>query len=84
MFRQCHTYSDFLDGPERISTNILAERLKRLERCGLIERQVYQEKPLRYRYFLTAKGQSLRALLTEMVRWGSEQAANTKQREPVV
>lgn len=78
MFRDCHTYGDLVEGPEGISTNILADRLKRLEACELIEREAYQNRPLRYRYSLTARGQSLRPLLTEMVKWGSDQVPSTK------
>ncbi len=78
MFRDCHTYGDLVEGPEGISTNILADRLKRLEACELIEREAYQDHPLRYRYSLTAKGQNLRPLLTEMVKWGSEQVPGAK------
>jgi len=32
-----NTYSDFLESPERISTNILVDRLKKLNQYGLIE-----------------------------------------------
>ncbi len=41
------TYSELLDSPEGIPTNILADRLKRLEEAGGIERSAYQERPVR-------------------------------------
>src|SRR5215467_10979463 len=48
------TYGQFLESPEGIPTNILADRLKRLEQFGLIARTAYQERPTRHAYSLTA------------------------------
>ena len=45
-----------------IATNILADRLKRLEREGVIQRRRYQDRPVRYAYSLTAKGEELARL----------------------
>lgn len=53
-----------------ISTNILAERLKRLETHGIVRREANQGKPVRYAYQLTEKGADLEPLLRAMVRWG--------------
>src|ERR1041385_9174934 len=44
------TYGELAAAPEQIPTNILAERLKRLEQGELITRKPYQERPTRYRY----------------------------------
>lgn len=63
-------YQDFLKAPEGISTNILADRLKKLEINGLIEKEIYQTKPVRHLYRLTKKGEDLRPLMLEMVKWG--------------
>lgn len=63
-------YQDFLRAPEGISTNILADRLKKLEVSGLIEKKVYQTNPVRHLYSLTNKGEALRPLMLEIVRWG--------------
>lgn len=64
------TYKDLLDTPEGIPTNILAERLKRLEAAGIIERAPYQERPVRYSYALTRKGLALGEVLLALVHWG--------------
>ena len=77
MFRGRSTYCELLRSPEGISTNILAERLRRLEAEGLLEKRVYQERPRRYCYCLTPKGDALRPMMIELVRWGSEQIAGT-------
>jgi DNA-binding HxlR family transcriptional regulator len=53
------TYGQFLESPEGFPTNILADRLKRLEQFGIITRSAYQEHPVRYAYSLTAEGKQL-------------------------
>ena len=59
MLRGKQTYSELLGSPERIPTNLLAERLERLERAGLISSSAYQQRPVRYAYVLTDKGKAL-------------------------
>ncbi|WP_419903401.1 winged helix-turn-helix transcriptional regulator [Kiloniella sp.] len=71
-------YGEFLNSPEKISTNILAERLKRLEQAGIIEKQAYQNNPPRYEYHLTQKGRDLRPLLSEVCKWGLEYVEDTQ------
>lgn len=64
------TYGELLDSPERIPTNILADRLKRLEEAGIVARSEYQDRPVRYAYTLTEKGEDLGNVLLAFVRWG--------------
>jgi DNA-binding HxlR family transcriptional regulator len=66
------TYGELADSPEGIPTNILADRLKRLEDAGIIESAVYQERPARYAYALSAKGRALGDVLLALVRWGQQ------------
>ncbi|HEB58784.1 MAG TPA: transcriptional regulator [Gammaproteobacteria bacterium] len=70
LFMGKETYGQLLDSPEGIPTNILADRLKRLERHGIVSRQPYQERPVRYAYRLTEKGQALGTALTAVIQWG--------------
>ncbi|MGE3343482.1 MAG: winged helix-turn-helix transcriptional regulator, partial [Vicinamibacterales bacterium] len=63
-------FADLLASGEGISTNILTERLERLQREGIITKQPYQDRPRRYEYVLTPKGRDLEPLLRELVRWG--------------
>jgi DNA-binding HxlR family transcriptional regulator len=72
------TYGELANSPEGIPTNILAERLKRLESAGIIEATVYQERPVRYAYALTAKGRALSEVLGAMVRWGKRYIPGTR------
>src|SRR5436305_12335369 len=66
------TYGELANSTERIPTNILADRLKRLEAAGVITSTVYQEHPPRYAYALTEKGTELREVLQAIVHWGKK------------
>jgi len=72
-----HTYGELVNSPERIPTNILAERLKRLEGAGIIVGTPYQERPTRYAYSLTPKGRALGEVLLAFVRWGKQHIPGT-------
>ena len=73
------TYGDFLESPEGIPTNILADRLKRLEQSGIVQRSAYQQHPVRYAYTLTAKGKQLARVLRAMAEWGLENIPGTRK-----
>ena len=78
MLRGKHTYSELLGSPERIPTNLLAERLDRLERAGLISSSAYQQRPVRYAYALTDKGMALGEVLKAYVQWGKRYIPGTR------
>ena len=63
-------YGDFLASAEKIPTNILADRLKRLEREGLIARVPYSTRPLRAEYHLTPEGRALGRAVDALATWG--------------
>ena len=77
------TYTEFQKSPEGIPTNILAERLKRLQAAGIIEKSRYQERPKRYAYHLTKKGNDLRPVLSAMIDWGNKYIPGTVPREQI-
>jgi len=65
------TYSELLESPEHISTNILADRLELLVSLKLIER-VHPEKSARNNAFkLTESGAALRPVLEGLGAWAS-------------
>src|SRR5262249_27574195 len=78
LFRGRATYGELLDSPERIPTNILADRLKRLEKAGIITRSPYQERPVRYAYELTNKGRDFSHLLVAITRWDKRHPPGTR------
>ena len=63
-------YGDLLASDEHIPTNILAERLKRLEQAGLLERVPYSQHPPRFEYRLTAEGRGLGRAVDALATWG--------------
>jgi DNA-binding HxlR family transcriptional regulator len=71
MLRGAGTYKQLLDCPERIATNILADRLKKLEADGIITTRPDPSDGRRRIYVLTAKGIDLGPVMTEMVLWAA-------------
>ncbi len=76
-------YTEFQQSPEGIPTNILADRLKRLQTAGVIEKQPYQERPVRYRYQLTSKGKDLSPVISAMIDWGNRYVEGTISRAEI-
>jgi DNA-binding HxlR family transcriptional regulator len=72
------TYGELQHSPEGIPTNILADRLKKLEQARLIAKSPYQEHPVRYAYGLTEKGRALSDVLLALVRWGKKHIPGTR------
>jgi DNA-binding HxlR family transcriptional regulator len=72
MFSSRSRYGELLNGPEGITTNILADRLKRLERASVVQKRAYQQRPKRYEYSLTATGMDLYDVLCALIRWGGQ------------
>jgi DNA-binding HxlR family transcriptional regulator len=78
LFAGKHRFSDLLSSPEHIPTNILAERLKRLEAAGLISAEQYSEHPPRFAYHLTERGQALGLVVDAVAAWGLAQYPGTR------
>ena len=78
MLRGFRSYKQFLGSYERIATNILADRLRRLEEHGIITSQTDPSDRRKLIYLMTKKGIDLAPVLTEMVLWsaGHEQVEN--------
>ncbi len=64
-------FSQFLNSPERITTNILTDRLAAMEEAGLVSKAAYQQRPKRFEYAPTQKGEALLPVLQEMCRWAN-------------
>jgi DNA-binding HxlR family transcriptional regulator len=65
-------FTDLVDGLPGISTNLLSQRLKRLERQALLRRRVLPPPAGSAVYELTSLGQALETTLLELSRWGSQ------------
>ncbi len=65
------TFKEFLNSHERIASNILADRLLRLENYGIIASARDPSDGRKQIYSLTPKGLGLAPVLTEMVLWAA-------------
>lgn len=77
MFRGKETYGEFLDSGDGIATNVLADRLKRLESEGILQKSRDLNNRRRVIYNLTDKGLDLAPILLEMIRWGGKYDPDT-------
>jgi DNA-binding HxlR family transcriptional regulator len=72
MFKGKRHYSDFLASDEKISTNILADRLQKLDDNGVITKSTDPDNASKFIYSLTGKGQALLPAMVEMTAWSAE------------
>jgi len=77
MFTNRREFSHFLQAGEGISTNILAERLQRLQCHGVITKASHPEHGKKFIYQLSDTGLKLAPLIIELTLWGSEAIENT-------
>jgi DNA-binding HxlR family transcriptional regulator len=69
MFKELSGYNDFLNAGEGIATNILSDRLQRLEVAGIIEKRRNPDDARKFIYRLTEKGIDLAPMMVEMILW---------------
>lgn len=66
LFRGKKRFKDFLDANKDLSSKMLSERLKELEKDGFIEKKIVSTTPLFAEYHLTQKGRALNKILYEL------------------
>lgn len=69
LFKEKKYYGELLSSSEKISTNILANRLLKLEAEGLISKTRDPDNLSKYIYRLTQKGKDLLPLMLDMIEW---------------
>jgi len=57
-----------------VSPKTLTEKLRTLEKDGIVERKIFPEVPPRVEYSLTKRGKTLKKIFDEMQQWGTQQA----------
>lgn len=72
MFLGIHEYKEILAGPEGISSNILTDRLKKLEQNGLLASMIHPGNRKRKFYYLTVKGKDLIHTMVHLIRWSEK------------
>jgi DNA-binding HxlR family transcriptional regulator len=71
MVRGYHTFKEFQESGEGIASNILADRLRRLEASGIITAEAERTDGRRVNYWLTQKGIDLAPVLLDLLIWGA-------------
>jgi DNA-binding HxlR family transcriptional regulator len=72
LFKKHYEFKDYLAAKEGIATNVLSDRLRRLEQHGIITRSAHPNDARKVDYRLSKKGLDLAPLLVEMVLWATK------------
>jgi len=80
MVRGLRTFKDFQSSSERIASNILADRLKKLEAAKIVETKIDEADGRKVNYRLTERGIDLAPVLMDLLIWG---ARHEKTNAPV-
>ena len=64
-------FSEIAQAVPELSDRLLSERMKELERRGIVERRVISGPPLRVEYSLSEMGRELEPALSELQRWAN-------------
>src|SRR5688572_21189111 len=81
IFARKRYFQEFLGSPEKIASNILASRLKLLEKAGLVTRAADAANARRVIYAPTAKALDLLPVMLEMLLWGTKYHAKANAPE---
>ena len=71
MVRGYRTFKEFLEAGEGIASNVLADRLQRLELSGIISAEREERDNRRINYRLTEKGIDLAPIMLDLLIWGA-------------
>ena len=77
IFKGRRYFGEFLEANEKIATNILTDRLKKLQDSQIITKTRDPAHQKKYIYELTQKGIGLIPVMLEMIAWGTENDPNT-------
>ena len=78
MFRGHTRFQDFLDADEAISTNVLSDRLRRLEAQDIVHRERDPANGRQVLYSLTDKGRDLLPVMLAIVGWSEKHDPRTR------
>src|SRR2546428_13751193 len=72
LLKRPHRYSELVAELEVVTEGMLSQRLKELERAGVVQRRVIGEQPVRVEYHLTEKGRALSRVIGGLERWAEQ------------
>jgi DNA-binding HxlR family transcriptional regulator len=81
MVRGFRTFKDFQESGEGIASNVLSDRLRRLEAAGIVNAELEPADARRINYRLTKKGIELAPVLLELLIWGARHASTSAPSE---
>ena len=81
MVRGLRTFKEFSESGEGIASNILADRLRRLEEVGVIETEAPEGDARRVHYRLTERGIDLAPVLLDLLVWAARHEATSAPSE---
>ena len=67
-----------------VTRHVLADRLRKLEEDGVLERRPYHDRPPRFEYRLTDKGRALFPVLVSLIKWSDDWVPSTTGDGPVL
>ncbi len=70
------TFKDFMNGPEKIASNILSQRLKWLKNHQILDYRYKKDNKKEKCYFLTNKGIGLYPVMSELMLWSAKNVNN--------
>lgn len=84
VFTGKRTFTEFLASEEGIATNILTDRLRRLEGAGVLRNDPHSGSSTRPGYLLTETGIELVPILVDLAVWGARHDPRTAAPEAFV
>jgi len=84
IFRRKQYFGDFQNSPEKIATNILSDRLKKLEECHVVSRRRDPANARKVIYMPTKKCLDLVPIIMELIRWGAKHVPGSNAHENLV
>ena len=72
LFLELTTFTDFMNSPERISSNILTDRINKLQKYNLIEYRLHPNNRKIKQYYLTDAGIDLYPIIYDLIVWSND------------
>ncbi len=72
LLRGQHRFAQLMESVQGIASNVLSDRLKLLERFGIVDRRFYSSHPPRAEYHLTKRGHELGIVTGALAVWGAK------------
>jgi len=76
-------FNDLQEALPGIASNVLSQRLKALERWGLVVGQPYSQRPPRFAYQLSGAGRELAGALRLLAQWGAQRSGDGETLQPL-